>query len=237
MELAQSTGAVLIGGQSVRILQRRYSARVAELKTLGAITSVDVDFLGNSKQANYLAEGLPDSVVHVPQPFDHITPNSAVIEGKIGGQSVTIDFMSQIIWVKEDQLKQRFLTLSAIGNDGSEIRILCMHPLDCLKNRLGNINVLKRTDPMAITTARAAVYITDGFIDELLDIGETKDAQNALQELEYIIRDKCAGQRSYIAFGIDPRVIIKKYATDSRLDPRYRELTLGGMLRRVSGYR
>jgi hypothetical protein len=159
-----------------------------------------------------------------------------MVAGEIGGQPVTIDFMSQIIWVKEDQLKHRFLTLSAIGNNGNEITILCMHPLDCLKNRLGNINRLHRTDEMAITTALAAVHVTDGFIDELLEMGEIKDAQSALRELEFIIRDKCANKPSYSAHGIDPSVIMSKYLDDSRLDPRYRERTLSGMMGRVSRY-
>ena len=203
---------------------------------MSAITSVDVDFLGNSAQARYLAKGLPNSKVHLPTPFDDITPNAAVIEGEIGGQPVTIDFMSQIIWVREDQLKQRFLTLSAIGSNGNEITILCMHPLDCLKNRLGNINRLNRTDAMAITTAVAAVHIADGFIGELLEMGETKDAQSALRELEFIVKDKCANKPSYSVHGIDPSVIMNKYLTDARLDPRYREKTLTGALRRVAGY-
>jgi hypothetical protein len=203
---------------------------------MSAITSVDVDFLGNSAQARYLAKGLPNSKVHLPRPFDDVTPNAAMVAGEMGGQPVTIDFMSQIIWVKEDQLKHRFLTLSAIGNNGNEITILCMHPLDCLKNRLGNINRLHRTDEMAITTALAAVHVTDGFIDELLEMGEIKDAQSALRELEFIIRDKCANKPSYSAHGIDPSVIMSKYLDDSRLDPRYRERTLSGMMGRVSRY-
>jgi hypothetical protein len=116
----------------------------------------------------YLAERLANSKVYFPTPFDDMTPSAAVVEGELGGQSITIDFMSQIIWVKEAQLKERFLTLSAHGNNGNEIKILCMHPLDCLMDRIGNINRLHRTGLMAITAARSAVYIVEGFIDELL---------------------------------------------------------------------
>lgn len=89
---------------------------------------------------------------------------------------------------------------------------------------------------MAITTAVAAVHIADGFIGELLEMGETKDAQSALRELEFIVKDKCANKPSYSVHGIDPSVIMNKYLTDARLDPRYREKTLTGALRRVAGY-
>ena len=229
-------GAVLIGGQSVAILQRRYSARVPELSKLAAITSADVDFLGDVKQAKMLASRLKDSNVFIPRPFEDVTPNTAIVSGNLGRSTISIDFMSQIIWVNEQLLQDRYLTLSGQAADGTEIEILCLHPIDCLMNRLGNINVLHRSDQLAISSARAAVMIVEGFIDELLELGDRKDAQNALHDLEFIVRDKCAGHASYIEHRIDPTYILKRFAKDERIDPRYRALTLEKAIARTKDY-
>ena len=60
----------------------------------------------------------------------------------------------------------------------------------------------------------------EGFIDEVLECGDQKDAQNALHDLEFIVRDKCAGRASYVDYRIDPTYILERFAKDDRLDPR-----------------
>jgi hypothetical protein len=180
LSVAQVAGAILIGGQSVNILARRYRPRVADLRRLGAITSADVDFLGGPVQAEIVASQLANANLYLPRPFDDATPNSAQVAALIGTQRVIIDFMGQIVWVDEHVLKKRFLTLSGKGPDGStDIKILCLHPIDCLMNRLGNINKLNRTDALAIMSAKASMMVIDGFIDEMIELGERKEAQNS----------------------------------------------------------
>jgi hypothetical protein len=168
-------------------------------------------------------------------PFEDITPNSAMIKALVGAHPVTIDFMGQIVWVDEEDISSRFLTLEGELSDsgGTKIKILCLHPIDYLKNRLGNINVLRRTDIFAVRSAEASVMILDAFIDEILMLGLKKHATNCFQELEFIVRKKCAGHPSFLQFGVDPTSILEKYAKDERLDFRYRTLTMKGQLERA----
>jgi hypothetical protein len=225
----------LIGGQSVAILAQRYRDAIPEIQKHEPLTSRDVDFLGSARQAKIVVSKIEGARIYVPRPFDDATPNAAQIAAKIAGHTIIVDFMSQIIWV--DERKMRYLILGGHNpNDDDEIRILCLHPIDCLANRLGNINVLHREDEQAVRSAEVAVLIVDGFIDELLGERNTKDAQTCLRKLEFIVRDKCARQTSFSKFGIDPSVILKKYANDTRLDERYRRFTLGGSIERVRRY-
>jgi hypothetical protein len=232
LEAAQDAKAILIGGQSVAILARRYADKFP--RTIDPITSSDIDFLGNAAAARNLASRFKDANVYLPTPFDDATTNSAVVTAVVGEHRIRIDFMSHISWVDSRNIQNRFLTLSGWASEtGESIRILCLHPLDCLMNRLGNINAMKRTDAQAIRSAEASVMVLDAFIDEMLSDGAVKRAKECFQALEYIVRNKCAGRDSYQSFGIDPSVILEKYMQDARLDERYRNKTMAGQLARA----
>ncbi|PSO21803.1 hypothetical protein C7G42_09330 [Bradyrhizobium sp. MOS003] len=116
---------------------------------------------------------------------------------------------------------------------GSQIDILILHPLDCLRSRLSNINDLKRTDPHSISSAHAAVIILDVFIDDLLQNGETKKAQAILMSLFYVIRDRNLGRPSQTKFQVDPLSILLKYRLDLRLDNRWRSHQLANAISRL----
>lgn len=232
LEAAQDAKAILIGGQSVAILARRYEDKFP--RKVDPITSADVDFLGTASAAKIVASRFKEAKVYLPTPFDDATTSSALISAVVGEHLIKIDFMSHIIWVDSGAAEGRFLTLSGkLSETGEAVRVLCLHPLDCLKNCLGNINVLRREDGQSLRSAEASLLILDAFIDELISLGLLKDAQKCFQELEYIIRDKCAGHASYMRFKIDPSFILEKYANDQRLDGRYRAKTMSGQLMRA----
>ena len=210
LEAAQDEGAILIGGQTVAILGRRYRNEFPELLKFDPLTSVDVDFHASPQQARIIASRFKEASIYFPRPFDDATPNSAKVTAIVGQHQIVIDFMSQIVWVTDKNLQKRFLTLTGSHpNSGDDLRILCLHPMDCLTNRLGNINVLKRTDEQAIRSASASIVILDAFIDELLKIGQSKHAQDCLVELEFVIRDKCVNRPSFVQFGLNPAPIWK----------------------------
>jgi len=231
---AQDEEAVLIGGQAIAIWVQRYADIFP--RTIDPITSADVDFFGSARKAKMVASRLQNAQVYLPVPFEDLTPNSAMIKALVGAHPVTIDFMGQIVWVDEDDIAGRFLTLEGeLSEPGGTIRIkiLCLHPIDCLKNRLGNINVLRRIDIFAVQSAEASVMILDAFIDEILTLGWNRHATNCFRELEFIVRNKCAGHPSFLQFGVDPTPILERYSKDERLDLRYRTLTMKGQLERV----
>ncbi|SDR52632.1 hypothetical protein SAMN05519103_04551 [Rhizobiales bacterium GAS113] len=235
LAIAQEAGAILIGGQSVAILAARYWQKFPELHKTRPLTSDDVDFYGGQTAAQIVVSRLKDADIYLPAHFDDATPNAAKISAMVGTQRITIDFMGSIIWVEQKGLEQRFLTFGGTHPEtGESIKILCLHPLDCLTSRLGNINVLNRSDDQALRSAKASIIILDAFIDELLSDGNAKDAQTTLRKIEFIIKNKCARHRSFLDHGLDPRFILKKYASDERLDGRYRSKSLSSALRRVN---
>jgi hypothetical protein len=237
LDAAQGAGAILIGGQSVAVWGRRYRAKYEAIRKFDPLTSADVDFHADGTKAQIIASRLQEATIYFPKPFDDATPNSAKIAATIGTHRIVIDFMSQIVWVKNKNIEDRYLTLAGAHPDtGEELRFLCLHPLDCLANRLGNINVLRRNDEQALRSAGAAIVILDAFIDELLEIGWTKEAQDNLVELEFIIKNKCAKHPSFTTYGLNPTYILGKYAEDERLDIRFRERTLSGVIERSKGY-
>jgi hypothetical protein len=143
--------------------------------------------------------------------------------------------MSQIVWVEPKDVETRFLTLEGkLTGTENDVRILCLHPLDCLKNRLGNINILNRRDEQALRSAEASIMVLDAFIDEILTLGWLKEAKLCFRELDYIVRNKCATHRSFLDFNIDPSPILRKYVLDKRLDKIYRNKTMVGQIRRVA---
>lgn len=231
LEAAQDVKAILIGGQSVAILARRYADKFP--RQIDPITSKDIDFLGSAASAKNLASRFKEASVYLPIPFDDATTSSAVVTAVVAEHRITIDFMSHIVWVKSKDIQARFLTLSGSSETGEPVSILCLHPLDCLMNQLGNINVLGRRDDEAVHSAQVSVMILDAFIDEMLSDGAIKRAEECFQALEYIVRNKCAGRELYQSFGIDPCVILAKYMQDARLDERYRNKTMEGQLARA----
>jgi hypothetical protein len=227
---AQDAKAIVIGGQSVAIWARRYADKFP--REISPITSSDVDFLGSAKAAKIVAARLGGRIC-IPLP-DDATTNTAIVTAAVGQHSVRIDFMSHIVWVKSSDIESRFLTLSGSNSEtGDEVKILCLHPLDCLENRLGNINVLGREDEQAIRSVRASILILDAFIDEMLTKGDIKQAQACFRELERVIRKRCASHKSYEKFKLDPSDITEKYIVDGRLDERYRSKTMAGQLKRA----
>jgi hypothetical protein len=118
------------------------------------------------------------------------------------------------------------------------VSITLMHPMDCVRSRLSNINTLGRTSEHSITQATASLLILECYIDDQLnaeDKNAGKRALKALRELEYVIRDFHLGQISHHDFGdlLDPVAIIRRYADDVRIDARARTMLLRGILDRL----
>jgi hypothetical protein len=198
-----------------------------------SMTSEDVDFYASPNAAKAFADKISDSKIHIPEADNH-TPNSAVVEGTIGGRVIKIDFLHSIKGVDAKSIKDNYVTLTGSRTDtGAELEIRLLHPLDCLRSRLSNINDLKRYGLHSVSSAKAAMLVLDSFIDDLLEVGWIKDAQSTLRDLQHVIRRKCLGQIANQKFGIDPTWILEKYLTDNRLDERWRSFQLASSVRRL----
>ncbi|AWM02996.2 hypothetical protein [Bradyrhizobium amphicarpaeae] len=233
LDYLKEVDAVLVGGQSLAIWSRLYLGRAPQIARVYSMSSEDVDLYGDRKAAEAFAKKLMNAKVYIPPAFDP-SPNAAVVVGQLGEKTIQVDFLRAVLGVDPRSLKNNVVTLTGPSQgQGSQIDILILHPLDCLRSRLSNINDLKRTDPHSISSAHAAVIILDVFIDDLLQNGETKKAQAILMSLFYVIRDRNLGRPSQTKFQVDPLSILLKYRLDLRLDNRWRSHQLANAISRL----
>lgn len=228
---------IIVGGQAINIWAELYSGKDGELDSLGELTSKDIDFYHNPQAERALADGLEDGLLLIPSGDTH-TPNAAVVTGKLGNRSVVVDFLAQIKGVTDSSLINNSITF-ADSEDPQSASITLMHPLDCVRSRFSNINMLGRRSPHSVRQAVASLLILDIYIDDQLsnpqDRPAIKRAFSALCELEFIIRDLHMGQTTDVLFGdkLRPVSIVEKYCDDQRFDARLRAHQLSGILNRL----
>ena len=230
LDLVHEADAVVVGGQSMAIWARHYADYNPEIPKIYTMSSEDVDFYGNRKVAEDFAAKLGNAKIYFPDPDDH-GPNAAKVVGLIGSREIKVDFLHSILGVDHASLKNNVITLTGKRSDNGEpLAILLMHPLDCFRSRLSNINDLKRKDVHSISYARASILVLDAVINDMLENGWTKEAQETLQKLRYVILTKCFGTVAHLEFGLDPRWIFEKYLNDERFDSRWRSFQLTASL-------
>jgi hypothetical protein len=234
LELVHEGDAIVVGGQCLAIWSRHYATTNRAIAQTYSMTSLDVDFYASPEAAKAFAARLDNSTIYIPKIDDH-TPNAAVVVGMLGDRKITVDFMHSINGVDRKSIENNYITLTGSRTDtGTRIDILLLHPLDCLRSRLSNINDLKRHDPHSLSSAKAAILVLDAFINDLLDLGWVKQAQSTLLKLYFVTRNNCLGQTANLEFGIDPTPILEKYVHDSRLDERWRSFQLSSSIRRLN---
>jgi hypothetical protein len=223
LQYIEQVDAILVGGQSLAIWARLFLSSAPQIARVYSISSEDVDVYAKSAAAQ----------VFIPDPFDN-SPNAAVVEGYLGDRKIRIDFMRTILGVDPKSIKKNFVTLSRAGqNGGRPVNILIMHPLDCLKSRLSNINDLHREDAHSISSARAAILVVEAFIDQHLGRGEFRQAQAILMSVYYLTRDRALGKPSHLIYRIDPGDILRRFRLDLRLNRTWRAHQLAGAIERL----
>jgi hypothetical protein len=173
-----------------------------------------------------------EAELHIPDAWDN-SPNAAVVTGRLGNHRIRVDYMRSVMGVQDAGLKRNYVTLTK-PTDRGPLSIHLMHPIDCLRSRLSNINDLHREGLHAISSAKAALAVTDLFIDQSIERGNIREAQAMLMSLTYIARDRCIGKPAHAKFGLNTMEIISKYRLDIRIDARFRSHQLGGAVKRLS---
>jgi hypothetical protein len=236
LEIVQDTDVVIVGGQSVNLWAEHYAQRISGLAERGPFTSKDVDFYGGKDAAEKLADALGGNL-HVPK-FDEATPNAAVVVGSLDGRKVEIDFMRVVLGVDDASIKNNFVTLRGRNlASGTEIRLMLLHPLDCLRSRFANINLLRREDELSLRQALIAIDVLQYFIDELLAAGHWKHAQVILHDLFFVIRDEfIRGRLAWNYAYLNPLPVMKAFVDCPALDERWRRNNLTLMISRLEKF-
>jgi hypothetical protein len=164
LELVRDADAVVVGGQSMAIWARHYSDYNSEIAKIYTMSSEDVDFYGSRKAAENFAAKLGNAKILIPDLDDH-GPNSAQVIGLIGNREIRVDFLHSILGVDATSIKNNVITLTGERSDNGEtLAIAVLHPLDCYRSRLSNINDLKRTNVHSISSVFEK-YLTDERLD------------------------------------------------------------------------
>jgi len=189
----------VVGGQAVNLWAAHYVEAYPALKAYAPFTSKDIDFFNNPEAAEHLADAI-DGDLYLPE-YDDATPSAALVVGSLKECRIAVDFMRAVAGVDDDAIKTRFITL--VGSspvNGVPVSIRVMHPLDCVRSRLANINELKRIQELPVRQAKVSIQILQHFIAEMLGQRSReaiKHAQDTLHELEYVIRDGHKGRISH----------------------------------------
>lgn len=227
----------MVGGQAVNLWASHYLGAFPALKDYAPFTSKDIDFFKNPEAAEHLADAI-DGDLYLPD-YDDATPNAALVIGFLKKCRIEVDFMRAIVGVDDNSIRNRAITLAGPSPiDGAPVLIRVMHPLDCVRSRLANINVLKRTDDLAVRQATVSILVLGHFIAELLGRKSRmaiKEAQDTLQDLEYVIRNDHKGRISHLDddIALKPETVLRQFLDHDGLDVRWRENLLAKALART----
>lgn len=224
---------IVVGGQAVNIWGRFYRNRSDVLARLHPLTSEDMDFHANPSAMKELGRRIGNAVTTVPEMGD-ASPSAGVVAGELNGRRVRVDFLSGVLGVEDSAIRKDRMTIRGqLGDETATITLL--HPLDCLRSRLANVNVLGRVSEHAVNQTVAAVEIVSAYVDHTLDRNDVREAQTTLKDLGYTILRAHLGRRTHVELGrrVDPAPVLERFADDERLDPRWRTHQLASTITKV----
>ena len=168
---------------------------------------------------------------------DDFTPQTAIVRAAIDGQAIEIDFLWHIKGVNEDSLVRQAVEIEMqvrTARGVCELRIPLMHPLHCLQSRLANVIELGRTSDLARRQLEASPIVLREYLVEVLEMGGHRHVTSTLRALcEFLLTDT-NGRKAHQVMANDPAKILERFCLDERLDPRWRELSLGPMRRALA---
>lgn len=228
----------IIGGQALNLWAERY-AHVRELASFGPYTSKDLDYFGHRDAAEKLARHLGGRL-RIPEP-GNVTPQSAILVARVAGREVEIDFLAHVLGVRPKALEASAVEIIVPVRSGDEqgaLALPVMHPLHCFQSRVANVIQLRRKDDVSRRQLGAAPIVIREYTSEMLALGEKDEATRTLQRLFEYLRSDINGRVAHRYMDSDPAGVIDHFATDERIDVRYRQhniLAMQEALRRKKG--
>lgn len=230
--------AFIVGGQATFLWAGFYETVQPELDKYKPFTSKDIDYYGGVQAAEKLA-GAIGGTVRTPDKDSMNSPSTAIVQAEINGRPIIVDFLHDIIGVKREEFRNGVTTIMLRNDDGSTIEVAVMHPVLCLKSRIGNIMspATQRRDEIAIRQMNAAWWVVRAYIDHALRDEDHKEATNCLMDLFHFVRSHQYGRNAHAVTSTDVLDILEHFVDDTRLDERWRELTLVSAIGKVRSKR
>ena len=205
--------AFLVGGQAASLWAEYYVQFEPELSQYEPFTTKDVDYFGGVKAAEKLAAAINGKVV-LPSKDTMNSNSTALVEASVNDRTVVIDFLHDIIGVNRKEFEKGVATILLKTEKGQTIEIPLMHPVLCLKSRLGNMlsAATMRRDEVATRQAHAAVLVVKAYIEEALPDNDVKEAMRCLFDVLHYVNSDMYGRNAHVDPGIDALTIVKAFA-------------------------
>ena len=233
--LKAADGVFVVGGQAISIWAHHFGPVRCDLTGLEPYSTRDVDYFGDLAAARKLASVL-GGVVRKPSIDTMNSVSTAMVEVPLGGRTVVVDFLHGIIGVERREFKTGVVDVDLPDGQGGILSIPVMHPVLCVKSRIGNMlsAATRRRDVITTNQAKASLVIVRSWIETALESGEHKEAVTSITAMVGYCEQDTFGRRAHSELGVDPLEVPSKFLQDDRLDVRWRERTLGPAIRRVT---
>ena len=236
--LERDDAAFIIGGQATNLWAWFYRSRHAELGQ--PLTSEDIDFFGSKESARRFSKSIGGKLL-LPE-RGSATPSTAIVKATINGREITIDFLNDVLGVSQRELQKGVSEIALPGKDESgqdvEVHVRLLHPVICLKSRVASLlsPITRRRDAVALRQLEASVIIVRCFIHDALASGDREDwreARRCFSSLFSYLRSHEYGRRAHLDTPVDILGLIKDFASDDRIEPRYRHNQLQVMVEMI----
>ena len=194
--LALAHDAVLVGGQAVAFWAAFF--KVAVPPGLRAYVTKDSDFLGSRVDVARIAGGTQGTAS-----YPHKRALTA-IAGQVridvaDGVFLNIDVHHRVVGFDgSDGIRKRAQDV-ALGR----ARFKAMHPLDCLRSRIENLqNIAEKRNESGAAQAELAVRIAARYLETVLDAGKERLALKAIEDVAKMAFGP-AGRFALRNFGVD----------------------------------
>lgn len=182
----------------------------------------------------------------MPEPGS-FTPSTALVRAEVNGRVITIDFLNDVLGVSLRELGRGGVSEIALqgydeAGNAVEVHVRLLHPVTCLKSRVASIlsPATRRRDLVALRQLSAAAVVVRCFIHDALENGDRdswREARRCFSSLFAYIRSHEFGKRAHRDTPIDILDIIKDFASDDRIELRYRHNQLNVMINMIENKR
>jgi hypothetical protein len=228
----------VVGGQATNLWAWYYRSRSPDLQFDEPLTSLDIDYFGSFRVAQDFAVAIGGQVLR-PDANTMNSPNTAIVLAEYQGKPLLIDFLNGILGVTLKELETGVAVIMVEADLQGETRqaeIAVLHPVLCLRSRVANMlhPAVRRRDRFAWRQLHAAIAVVRCYIGERLDVGDWPEAKRCFSDLYRYIRSEPMARRAEGELGVDLASLLRSFADDPRIEERYRQYQIGGMLKRLA---
>lgn len=236
--LTARDGVCLVGGQAVGLWAMILDPDETHLAHLMPYTTSDIDYFGSVEAARVFAARSGGKLFR-PSSDTMNSNSSALVEIRMGGRPVVVDFLQAIIGAERREIEAHVIEVAISDQQGSRLAVPVISPYICLRSRIANMisAATRRRDAISVNQAHASVKLMELWIRHLIANEERRAAMQHISSVVDYVQSDYFGRRAMGEIGIDPLDAIHLFADFGDLDVRWRTMTLGPAIERCESKR